>query len=305
MRQDLRLSVRVFRRTGDRSGVARRTIEPLEDRRLLAVYTVDTADDLDSSSMGSLRWAIDQANATGVEDRIEFDLSGTNTITLDPARGELPAITNPVTFDGNDGGTKITIDGTSIAGRLRTTGLRFEGDSATPHTISDVVLNGFDTGIVIAGTSGASSSLNALTDVEVNGSVEVGIHIQNDFVQVTDTTVVGGLTGVLVDATDAGLDNVTIDGTEEYGIRVRAADSLIEDSEVLNSAGDGIAFTAADADDRYEGGRVEATDVHDLAGFGVLIGTLARLSLARRATRPPNRMREGGLEPPRAMPTGS
>lgn len=221
---DARLRIRIQelfsgparRRTRTRHRAGKLATEPLEARRLLVVYTVDTTDDLDSASSGSLRWAIDQANANPGVDQIDFSLpAGSKTIVLDPARGELATITDSVTFDCNDGGTKVAIDGTSIAGHLRRTGLRFDSSSTSPHAISDVVLIGFDTGLVIAGTSGASSNLNTLTNVDVTGSVEVGIHIQNDFVQVTSSTVVSGLTGVLADGTAAGFDNVTVDGTDE------------------------------------------------------------------------------------------
>ena len=76
----------------------RRTLlmERLEDRWLLATWAVLNGDD---SGAGSLREAIDLANANPGPDSIEFDIGsgGPQTIHIDSA---LPTITDPVVIDG-------------------------------------------------------------------------------------------------------------------------------------------------------------------------------------------------------------
>src|SRR5207253_851741 len=91
----------------------------LEDRRLLAIFTVSVAaDDPTSPPVGSLRWAILQANQAADLDTINFQLPGTPTIA---PTAPLPAVTTPVIFDGTTqtgfkGSPLVTIDGTSAGG---------------------------------------------------------------------------------------------------------------------------------------------------------------------------------------------
>ena len=66
-------------------------VEVLEDRRMLAMFTVANLDD---AGVGSLRQAILDANAAGGADTINFS-AGSGTITL--ATGEM-AITDAVTI---------------------------------------------------------------------------------------------------------------------------------------------------------------------------------------------------------------
>src|SRR5436309_1742452 len=73
-------------------------LEPLEDRWLLAVFTVTVNDDVPGTpTVGSLRWAILQANAASDLDTINFNISaGSPTITPVAA---LPALAQPVIID--------------------------------------------------------------------------------------------------------------------------------------------------------------------------------------------------------------
>lgn len=79
----------------------RLAFEPLEDRRLLAVFTVDNLSD---SGPGSLREAITQANVTDAADVIEFSVTGTIDIA-----SQLPTITRSLTING-PGADLLTID---------------------------------------------------------------------------------------------------------------------------------------------------------------------------------------------------
>jgi hypothetical protein len=91
-------------------------LESLEARELLTTYQV--TDTGDSTSMGSLRWAIDQVNGDSSPDIIDFAINATGlqTITLG---SPLPAITNSVTIEGSTQNPSsvtppIAIDGASL-----------------------------------------------------------------------------------------------------------------------------------------------------------------------------------------------
>ncbi len=82
------------------------SLERLEDRQLLTTFLVTSTDD--STNMGTLRWAIDQANSSVGSDSIEFDASfdSPQTITLNGT--PLPKLTD---FTGE---TRITGPGKEL-----------------------------------------------------------------------------------------------------------------------------------------------------------------------------------------------
>lgn len=81
--------------------------EPLEDRRMLAVFTVDnTADE----GAGSLRDAIAQANASAGADEIVFDTALFSTPQTILIESELPTITEQLTISG-PGADLLALDG--------------------------------------------------------------------------------------------------------------------------------------------------------------------------------------------------
>ena len=83
----------------------------------------------DTTSSGTLRWAITQANATlgGIYDSITFDINGTITLT-----SALPQITQNLTITGN-GRTQTIIDGNNLY-------RPFNVGSAKSLTVSDMTL---------------------------------------------------------------------------------------------------------------------------------------------------------------------
>ncbi len=95
--------------------------ESLEDRKLLATYTVDTnfGGTLQTGQFsGSLRWAIAQTNNLSDLDQIVFDLDSTEFaegITLDNA-----AITtsNPVQILGDNNSSPSVVDLVTIRAKL-------------------------------------------------------------------------------------------------------------------------------------------------------------------------------------------
>src|SRR5262249_54863931 len=92
-------------------------LEPLEERRLLAVFTVTNTN---NSGPGSLRQAILDANSTAAADVIQFRV-GSGPRDLRPT-SPLPEIVNPVTLDGttqpgySDSGTPLITRGGGLAG---------------------------------------------------------------------------------------------------------------------------------------------------------------------------------------------
>src|SRR5262249_21644432 len=70
-------------------------LEWLEGRCLLSTFTVTSA--LDDGSVGTLRWAINQANGNPGTDTINFQI-GNAGATIQPTTA-LPIITDPVVID--------------------------------------------------------------------------------------------------------------------------------------------------------------------------------------------------------------
>ncbi|MCO6454117.1 MAG: tandem-95 repeat protein, partial [Pirellulaceae bacterium] len=78
-------------------------LEPLEERQLLATFTVTSSAD---SGTGTLRAAVTAANSSAGPDLINFDFGGAaTTITL---TSNLPQITDPLTVDGT--GQNVTVN---------------------------------------------------------------------------------------------------------------------------------------------------------------------------------------------------
>jgi hypothetical protein len=137
-------------------------MERLEERVLLSTFTV--TDTLDDGNAGSLRWAINQADADtghGV-DTIDFNIPGTGPFTIAPA-SPLPAITHSVLVDGysqpgaspntQPGGANAVIQiEISGANAGYTDGLFVQADRTT---IRGLAINGFQqNGIHLSGGSG-------------------------------------------------------------------------------------------------------------------------------------------------------
>ncbi len=142
------------RRMRSQQTFTRLRAEPLEERRLLTVFTVVN---VNTAGTGSFRDAIDQANANPGQDIIAFDIGGGGLQTIKLLIG-LPPITDPVTIDGESqpGYTDhplIELDG-SLAGDFN--GLEF-------HTGGNFV-DGLDIhsftydGIVFAEPNGATAT---------------------------------------------------------------------------------------------------------------------------------------------------
>jgi hypothetical protein len=159
----LSLASRVGRKTGAarvRRNVTRRLrFEPLEDRRLLATFTVTNLNDAPvvapNSAPGTLRQAIYDANQAAGADVIQFaaNLSGNISLSVmdDNAFGASAlAITSPITIRGNAAGITIGRDVAAAEMRL------FRVTAAGDLSLESISL----TGGIVRGTNGANAGEN-------------------------------------------------------------------------------------------------------------------------------------------------
>ncbi len=170
--------------------------EPLEDRRLLSVFTVTALSDRTVTKAGdlpgSLRQAIFDANSATGADTIKFasGLSGTITLTA----GEL-AITGSVTIDG-PGAANLTID---AGGNSRI----FDCDDGNLSNSVDVTIDGLTlTGGNASGTS-PNNSGGAIYSVE-------NLTVSNSVITKNTATGDGGGIGLPSITSGAGSGTLTI-----------------------------------------------------------------------------------------------
>lgn len=104
------------KRMQHRCGRRRPLFEELEARHVLAVFTVTNLTDAAVAPSGSLRDAINQANATAGADTIQFASGLTGTLPLAAGAGNL-SITDPLTIIG-PGAANLTIDATAATSRV-------------------------------------------------------------------------------------------------------------------------------------------------------------------------------------------
>lgn len=183
----------------------------VEDYALGNPFVVTNTND---SGLGSLRRAIDTANANPGTDTISFNIPGTGPQTITPL-DELPAITDAVIIDAKSEpdfvDTPVVVLAGSAAGQ-GAIGLRVLA-AAGPSTIQGLVINHWDnTGIFITGSDGHTVDGNFIgTDVtgmtaSPNGT---GIKINQSSNNMIGTPAMGNL----------------ISGNEAAGIRVSNAAS--------------------------------------------------------------------------------
>lgn len=95
-------AVKTERSRAQTRALARPRVEFLEDRQLLATFTVTNTQDLlgGAAVAGSLRDAIQKANANGGPDTINFQIAGTGVHTINVGSPALPTVTDAVLIDG-------------------------------------------------------------------------------------------------------------------------------------------------------------------------------------------------------------
>ena len=116
----------------------RPTLMALEDRKLLSMFTVNST--LDDGSVGTLRWAIGQANSTGGAETITFDptvFASAQTITLTGGQLELSDTSGTETITGPAAGVTVSGDETSRV---------FQVDPGVTADLSGLTISGGSTG---------------------------------------------------------------------------------------------------------------------------------------------------------------
>jgi hypothetical protein len=160
----------------------------LEDRRLLSTFTVDsTADTLTGGSptTGTLRWAVEQANAATSASTIDFSLGSTpQTITLSQGVLELSNTSFSTTITGT-GASLLSISGNNAS-------QVFQVESGVSATFSGLTITGGST----SGYGGGlyNSGIVTLDDCTISGnSAHVGGGMASG--DASTTTFVGGTIG--------------------------------------------------------------------------------------------------------------
>lgn len=223
---------------GLRRFASRLRIEALEDRRLLATFTVTNTTDADP---GSLRAAILDANANPGSDLIDFNIPGPGVHTIDLTSGALPAIVDTVTLDGNtqplNGGPATTTPLIEINGATIPVAVSAAPDGlvlalpvgANPSNIRGLAIGGFrGAGIAI---SGAGSNL-------IEGSL-IGLNAAG-------TAAAPNAAGVVIN----GSPNNTVGGTSGTNRNV-----------VSGNTGAGVSIVGAAATGNALQGNLIGTDV--------------------------------------------
>lgn len=227
----------------------RLAVEGLEDRTVPATFLVTNT--LDDGSIGSLRWAVDQANATPGADAVGFDAAGVfgtpRTITL--TQGQL-TISDAVTIAGPD--AALAISGNN-ASRI------FNVDNGQPGAGANVGLSDLSLTGGRAGEGGAILNYEALglTRVGVSGNTAFskgggissygGLALTNS--GVSDNTTGGDGGGIynsaflgqgVVSLNQSGVFGNSAGGSADGGGIYNLGRTVLFDSDVsLNSAGRG------------------------------------------------------------------
>ncbi|MBI2479638.1 MAG: putative Ig domain-containing protein [Planctomycetia bacterium] len=132
-------------------------LESLEDRRLLATFTVTNTGD---AGPGSLRQAIMDANSMPNDlagpDLIDFRIDSPGPHTIQP-RSDLPSIDDPVIIDGStqpgfDGTPVIELDGSQLPLKALGTGITLDSGS-DGSTIRALAINQFSVAGIFIGSN--------------------------------------------------------------------------------------------------------------------------------------------------------
>jgi hypothetical protein len=193
---------------------------------------------LSNSGAGSLREAIEDANATSAEDRIVFNSKLSGTINL----SSVLEISESVEIVG-PGARKVTMRGPTGGGEDALT-----GDSFQYLTISDLTIVGDDDGL----SFDVLNELN-LSDSTVSGVAEDGAGIDIELVNlfVEDSTITDSGTGIEGFESYMNIQNSTITDNDYGGLDVVYGEQLVRSTTIaLNGAagpaGGGIVSYGAD-----------------------------------------------------------
>ncbi|QDU91273.1 Hemolysin, chromosomal [Pirellulimonas nuda] len=157
--------------------------EQLEDRRMLATFTVTTNAD---AGVGSLREAITLANADATPDDIQFAIVG-GDLTITPA-STLPAITETLAINGATQ-PGVRIDGATVLG----SGLQISGAGANGSIVRGLSITRFSDGVTIVDSDSNTIAGNFIgTDAASTPGLgnAIAVNISGD----SDNNTIGGAT---------------------------------------------------------------------------------------------------------------
>lgn len=211
--------------------------ESLEDRRLLAAFLVTST--LDNGSAGTLRYAIEQADAASGTSVIDFRLPGSGPQTIDLS-SPLPSITNPVTIDGTSqpgysGTPLVVLDGANAGSGAN--GLTLSG--GLDKVLGLEIVNFQGSGIVVSGAPFDVVQGNVI-GTDASGTTRLG----------------NGGDGII----DQGSLDAVIGGTQPGQANVIAFNQK-DGVNVYSSAGVGV-----------EGVSIESNLIYGNGGLGIDIG---------------------------------
>ena len=202
--------------------LARPGLEAMEERLLLATFTVTNVND--DLAAGSLRWAIGQSNGTPGSNLINFKIAaaGVQTIKIGSA---LPMITVPVIIDGTTqtsyaGSPLIELDG-ATAGK-NVAGLDV---SAGSSTIKGLAINRFAGAGIVLDTTGLNTiQANTIgtdglgTKAEGNGNDGIDVLVNSNQNKIINNVISGNsrdgirLDGTMLGGTSPATSNNVITG---------------------------------------------------------------------------------------------
>ena len=253
----------------------------------LAIYTVDNTGD--STSAGSLRWAITQANDNAASGPHTIDFSVTGTISPTSA---LPTIISQISLDG---AATIVLDGTSAGSTADGLKLGAGSDGSVIEGIEITLFAG--SAIHIESTSNVSIYSVNIGDVGTISNDTHGVAIVNSSgVNIGDGSVAlqnvinsSGEDGILI--TGTGSTGNTIDyntikwngllgGTSYSGVRIEAgaSNNTVTNNQISDNTGSGITMNGASTTDNVIDGNSIGTNKAGTAAsanseFGVLVST--------------------------------
>ena len=244
--------------------------EAMESRLLLATFLVDNTND---SGSGSLRQAIDSANATAGFNIIDFDINSTGMPVIAPA-SPLPEITNPVLIYGisqpgshlveiSGAGAGPGVDGLWIsAGNSGVAGLaivKFGGSGIRLTTHGGNIIVADQIGTDPSGASGLGNMGDAVTIVGAPGNT-------------IDGTILSNSGGSGISISGAGATGNVVEGNY---IGTNAAGTL------LPNAGNGVEISGSSYN--TIGGTTPGARnlISDNLGDGVLITSFSKYNLVQ------------------------
>ncbi len=217
-------------------------LERLEDRNLLAVFTVTVTAD---NGAGSLRQAILDANAAGGPDVIQFNIGAGGLQTIE-VNSKLPDITgaaviNGTTQPGFAGSPLIEINGPGLGGPPAGlfAGLTILGGATT---VQGLIVNNFGTSGIVIGSAGNTIIGNYIgtdpTGTQARANGFYGIHIVN-----TPNNIIGGTTAAARNLISGnGISGLFLEGGSSTGNTIQGnyIGTTLNGAAALGNGFDGI-----------------------------------------------------------------